>query len=77
MDYPTRWLDAAWAEAEAALREKQPNRRLQLEQDPDGKGRALVVSGHWFDDTYRVEWELAGPTPAAALRALAERLRNG
>jgi hypothetical protein len=60
-------LDAAWAEAEAAL--------------PDGwnvHGVERIGVGNW----HAAAWPLVdavhghGPTPAAALRALAERLRD-
>lgn len=65
-------LDAAWAEAEAAL--------------PDG-WRIKEVRVHDLDDEWgaeaenmtgvgRYRWVEHGPTPAAALRALTARLRE-
>ena len=64
---PPDSLDAAWAEAEAALPEGS-NLALALEQIVGGvNARAFGVNG---------DYETDGPTPAAALRALAAKLRE-
>lgn len=63
-------LDAAWAEAEAAL--------------PEGWGIGIQVPPGGYPGGYEVgasgdtEWTVQanGPTPAAALRALAAKLRE-
>ena len=79
-------LDAAWAEAEAALptedfsdeaiaggRDTGPWEIASLIHDERGWfARATeVIAGGTLD-----EMEATGPTPAAALRALAEKLRG-
>jgi hypothetical protein len=65
-------LDAAWAEAEAALPE---GWALQVAKDrADGQAEAMAgpIEFSWPPHVVRV----FGPTPAAALRALAAKLRG-
>jgi hypothetical protein len=67
-------LDDAWAEAEAALPEGWAWGHVQLLVDDDGTNpewQALVGC----PSTNETESAL-GPSPAAALRALAEKLRE-
>ncbi len=72
-------LDAAWAEAEAALPEGWQFELGRL--NFDGEWEAFAKSRAFWEDDLRVpnrEQQIAageGPTPAAALRALAEKLR--
>lgn len=70
-DPPADSLDAAWAEAEAALPEGH-TMDLVLENHVDG-GRYLAWTMR-HTDTAIIRGE--GPTPAAALRALTARLRE-
>lgn len=79
-------LDAAWAEAEAALPEGWRPATVGP-ADPDAYDEAgnpisapwvaSVVSPAFFDGENDREWACgSGPTPAAALRALAAKLRE-
>ena len=62
-------LDEAWQEAEAALPEGW--KLIQLMDDPTGGWAAFAAPTH-----SGTEVEGNGPTPAAALHALAEALRG-
>jgi hypothetical protein len=69
-------LDAAWAEAEAALPKRGFWHLTGLTRRVGGSWRA---SAGLLNDTfehYVVRRDGFGPTPTAALRALAERLRT-
>lgn len=70
-------LDAAWAEAEAALPEGWAF-DLSRAVRPPAEGAAptyyATVSRPWT--TGAIEFQVSGPTPAAALRALAAKLRE-
>ena len=79
MSEPIDSLDAAWAAAEAALPE---GRQLQLEYARPGLYVAryqwltvVVVDGTQIPASSTWRWS-EGPTPAAALRALAARLEE-
>jgi hypothetical protein len=71
-------LDAAWAEAEAALPEGWPNSDLGVRRLPDGTGYAWA-SGYLGEPPAYIEIWYPGEeaaSPAAALRALAAKLRE-
>lgn len=63
-------LDAAWAEAEAALPEGWAITNLGVTQD-GWQAWATLVPSH--DEEFEAEY---GPTPVAAVRALAAKLRE-
>jgi hypothetical protein len=67
-------LDAAWAEAEAALPEDWFG-PLVFQEGDGGSYVARASAGGYrlYDDP---DFEAGGPTPAAALHALAAKLRE-
>lgn len=65
-------LDAAWAEAEAALPEGHVLAEVRLFDD----GTLWGASTNNVTGVGRYHWSGDGPTPAAALRALATNLRE-
>ena len=71
--YPSDSLDAAWVEAEAVLPD---GAFLVLSDDPSYIAEATKLAKEG-EGGYVVLFheEAMGPTPAAALRALAEKLR--
>lgn len=68
-------LDAAWAEAEAALPEGW-YMGVQHSNDDRGEYMAIAADMVWLTETLTDDYHCYGPTPAAALRALAARLRG-
>lgn len=66
-------LDAAWAEAEAALPE---GWSFRLEHEAPEHFWAQASTNWRFDDPDETLPACEGPTPAAALRALAAKLRE-
>ena len=78
----TNSLDAAWAEAEAALPEGWVIHRLMQIEGGEwsarivGPGYAEWLANHTPDSPDRPVVQLCGSTPAAALRALVAELRR-
>ena len=71
------FLDAAWAEAEAALPEGMTfslTRAIRPASEGTGPTYYATASRPWYDALIAIQVD--GPTPAAALRALAAKLRE-
>lgn len=70
-------LDAAWAEAEAALPEGVAFTLTRAATPSDGRPTAYYATADpIYSSAIRSKMQISGPTPAAALRALAARLRG-
>lgn len=70
-------LDAAWPDAEAALPEGMTfslTRAIRPASEREAPTYYATASRPWTKRS--IEFQVSAPTPAAALRALAERLRG-